>query len=104
MDLAVLVFDLSSKFPPNQNFGLVSQITKCVASVPANIAEGRARATRRDYLHFVAIANGSLMETETYLTLAVRLNYLANDEARPAFDLVTEIAKMLGALRKRLKD
>jgi four helix bundle protein len=104
MDLAVMVFKLGSRFPPNQTFGLVSQITKSVASVPANIAEGHARSTRKDYLHFVAIANGSLMETETYLMLAARLNYLAEAETKQACNLITEISKMLAVLRKRLNE
>jgi four helix bundle protein len=104
MDLAVLVFKLSARFPPNQTYTLVAQMTKSAASVPANIAEGHARASTKDYLHFLAIAKGSLMETETFLMLAVRLNYLCPGEARPAFDLIMEISKMLTVLRNRLKD
>jgi hypothetical protein len=62
----------------------------------ANIAEGYARATTKDYLHFVAIAKGSLMETGTVVMLAVRLTYLTEDQAKPAMDLITEISKLLG--------
>jgi four helix bundle protein len=102
MDLAVDVYRLAARFPRDETYRLISQITRAVTSVPANIAEGRSRATRREFANFVAIAKGSLMETETLLTLSVRLNYLTGEEAQPAFGLITEISKMLTALRMRL--
>lgn len=102
MDLTVEVYHLSAKFPASENYRLVSQLTRAAASVPANIAEGNARATKRDYANFLAIAKGSLMETETFLMLAVRLKYINQDESAPALSLVTEISKMLTVLRKRL--
>ena len=70
--------------------------------MPANIAEGHARATARDYAQFLAVAKGSLMETETFLMLSVRLGYLTDTEAAPALALITEISKMLTVLRNRL--
>lgn len=102
MDLTVEVYHLSAKFPASENYRLVSQLTRAAASVPANIAEGNARATKRDYANFLAIAKGSLMETETFLMLAVRLKYINQDKSAPALSLVTEISKMLTVLRKRL--
>jgi len=102
MDLAVEVYRLSKAFPKDEAFRLTSQVTRAVASVPANIAEGHARSTARDYAQFLSISKGSLMETETYLMLAVRLGYLTRESASPALGLVTEISKMLTSLRARL--
>jgi four helix bundle protein len=102
MDLAVEAYGLTSKFPTSETYRLVSQITRAVASVPANIAEGSARATAKDYANFVPIAKGSLMETETLLMLAIRLEYLTQEQARHSLNLVTEISKMLTSLRNRL--
>lgn len=102
MDLAVMVYGLAKGFPKTETYGLTAQMTQAVVSVPANIAEGNARGTRRDYANFLAIAKGSLMEVETYLLLAVRLEYSTDIEARPAFALITEISKMLTALRTKL--
>jgi four helix bundle protein len=104
MDLAVEIYRLAAKLPHSETYRLVSQITRAAASVPANIAEGHARATRRDFANFVAIAKGSLMETETFLMLAVRLSYLAEAEAAVALGLITENSKMLTVLRNRLKE
>ena len=102
MDLAVAVYELSRKFPSTEIYRLVAQMTKSVASVPANIAEGHSRATSRDYSNFLAIAKGSLMETETFVMLSVRLGYVGQAEAQPVLALVTEISKMLTVLRLRL--
>ena len=102
MDLAVNVYELCSSFPPDERFRLTSQITRAASSVPANIAEGHARASRKDYANFLAIVKGSLMETETFLTLAVRLQYLSSVQAAKAQQLITEISKMITAIRSKL--
>ncbi len=103
MDLSVQVYALTASFPASEAYRLTQQVTRAVASIPANIAEGHARSTPRDYGHFLAIAQGSLAETETFLMLALRLGYLTDDHAAPAFALITEIGKMLSTLRSRLR-
>ncbi len=103
MDLTVGIYTLTKRFPKEEAYRLTSQLTRAAASVPANIAEGHARGSANQYSHSLAIAKGSLMETETFLTLAVRLSYLTQDEAQPAHRLITEISKMLTALRGRLQ-
>jgi four helix bundle protein len=102
MDLVVLIYSLSNSFPEKESYRLVNQITRAASAVPANIAEGNARGTRKDYANFLAIAKGSLMETETFLMLSIRLNYITELEAHPALELITEISKMLTTLRSRL--
>lgn len=104
MDLAVFVYRLSAKFPSNEMYRLVAQMTKSAASIPANIAEGHARGTRRDYLNFLAIAKGSLMETETFVMLSIRLRYVSQEEAQHVLNLIIEISKMLTVLRSRLAE
>jgi len=102
MDLTVEIYRLSHRFPKDETYRLVSQITRAAASVPANIAEGHARFSTREYAHFLSIAKGSLMETETFLMLAIRLGYLDEEVAAFALGLITQISKMLTRLRTRL--
>lgn len=102
MDLVENVYQLASQFPSTENYRLTSQVTRSVVSVPANIAEEHARATKKDFANFIAIAKGSLMETETFLLLAIRLGYVKQLEAELTLGLITEISKMLTALRSRL--
>lgn len=102
MDLTVHVYSLTKRFPKTETYRLTDQVTRAAASVPANIAEGHARSTSKEYAHFLSIAKGSLMETETFLMLAMRLKYVSHVEAGPALDLIVQVSKMLTTLRKRL--
>jgi four helix bundle protein len=103
VDLTLLIYDLTAKFPSNEIYSLVAQMRRSASSIPANIAEGHARGTQRDYCQFLAIAKGSLMETQTFILLALRLGYVQESEAAPALALITEVSKMLTVLRARLK-
>jgi four helix bundle protein len=102
MDLVVQVYGLTGAFPPSEIYRLVAQVTRAAASVPANIAEGHARSSRKDFANFLAIARGSLMETETFLMLAIRLGYLQGGAAASTLELIVEISKMLTVLRQKL--
>ncbi len=101
-DLAVVIDQLAGQLPSCESYRLAAQMSRAAASVPANIAEGTVRATRRDYANFLAIAKGSLMEIETIVMLAVRLQYLSQEEAAGTLVLITEVTNMLTALRSRL--
>jgi four helix bundle protein len=81
MRLAVEAFRLTATFPRSEEYRMTAQITRAAASVPSNIAEGHARGTRRDYANFLAIAKGSLAETETFLLLALELQFTTTDRA-----------------------
>ncbi len=102
MDLVKMVYRLADQLPATERFGIAGQMTRSAVSVPANIAEGNARGSKREYIRFINIARGSLMETETYLDLAIELEMLPVDRVRPALELLIEIDKMLLALRSHL--
>ena len=102
MDLAQEVYRLAKLMPKAEEYRLTSQLLRAAASVPANIAEGNARGTRRDYAHFVSIARGSLAEAETFLLLAVGVKLLSEHQAAPALKLTDGLGRMLNVLRRRL--
>ncbi len=102
MDLAEEVYRLSRIMPKTEEYRLVGQLLRAVVSVPANIAEGHARKTRKDYANFIGIAKGSLAETETLLLLAVRVKLLHEQAAGTALQLTDELGRMLNVLGQRL--
>lgn len=103
MQLATMAYGLAKIIPKTEEFRLTSQLLRAAASVPANIAEGHSRGTRKDYAHFVSIARGSLAETETFLLLAVSVGLLTTEDTQAAIELCTEVSKMLTSLLNRLR-
>src|SRR5713226_889329 len=80
-DLTVGVYERTRSFPKEEIYGLTSQLRRASYSVPANIVEGSSRESKRDYLHFLYIARGSLSETQYFIHLARRLGFLSDAEA-----------------------
>jgi four helix bundle protein len=103
MHLAAESYQLAKLLPKVEEYRLTSQLLRAAASVPASIAEGHARGTRKDYAHFVSIARGSLAETETILLLLVDVELITNERVQAALALCSEIGKMLNRLLERLR-
>src|ERR1700726_2970220 len=80
-DLTVAVYERTRSFPKEEMYGLTSQLRRASYSVPANIVEGSSRESKKDYLHFLYIARGSLSETQYFIHLAHRLDYLSSADA-----------------------
>jgi four helix bundle protein len=75
MEAAREVYRLVARLPREETYGMRSQITRAVVSVPANIAEGWTRESTKEKTQFLAVAHGSLAETETLLTLCEQLGW-----------------------------
>jgi len=103
MDLLVASYELACKLPSYERYALTSQLRRAAVSVPANIAEGNGRAHRGDYVHHISIARGSLLELETYIEIASRLNYATEEELIEIRDLVDHVSRMLNRLTISLK-
>jgi len=103
VDLVVAVYELTKSFPPEEKYGLASQIQRAAVSIPANIAEGYGRSHRGDYLHHLSIARGSLAEVETHLTIVVRLGLVTPERARDVWDCAQDVGKMLTKLIQSLE-
>jgi len=93
-ELTLLVYKISKTFPRDELFGLTSQFRRAVVSVVANIVEGQARSSRKEFLQFLYISNGSLVEVEYYCELARDLDYIDQN----TYTLLNEKRIVVGSL------
>jgi four helix bundle protein len=103
VELALLIYRLSEGFPKREIYGLASQVRRAGVSVPSNIAEGYGRNSRREYLQFLSIAQGSLKEMETQTIIAKRLGYVTVSQADRVLADAEIVGKMLGNLIRSLR-
>ena len=83
---------------------MTSELRKTARSILYNIAEGHQRRSTVEYLHFLNIASGSRAELETQLLLAASLGYLSNDQSSGLLTLCDEVAKLLAAIIRTLRE
>ncbi len=102
--LAAAVYRVAKDMPRVEEYRLTSQLLRAAASVPANIAEGHARGTRKDYANFVSIARGSLAELDTLLLLAIEVGLLTRENLAPVLADGEEVGRMLNTLHARLRE
>ena len=102
MDLVEQIYRLTQSFPPDERFGLTSQLRRASVSIPSNIAEGHAREHTAEYLHHLSIAQGSLAEVQTQSEIARRLGYLSTEQAQAVEQQTIALSKQLYALRNAL--
>lgn len=103
VDFVVNVYQKTESFPKDERFGLTSQIRRAAVSIPANIAEGAARQSDKEFLYFLSNAQGSSSELETEFLIAHRLGYLSEEvylDIRAALD---SIGRMIFGLSRHLK-
>lgn len=102
MELVTEVYKVTATFPVEERFGLSSQARRAAISIPSNIAEGHGRKATGAYINHLSIAYGSLVEFETQIQIAARLDFLPSDQSISLLTETDEIGKMLTGLRKSL--
>ena len=101
--LGLEVYRVSGDFPPDERFGLISQIRRSAVSVASNIAEGFGRGSAKDYLRFLRTARGSLYEVETQLLFSVELGYVERERHAEVRRGVEEVGRLLGGLIRSIE-
>jgi len=101
--LATSLYDVTRGFPDTEKFGLTTQVRRAAVSIPANIAEGWGRGSTKEYVQFLHVARGSLLELETHLIIAHKLGYLTREQSEVAQPQIKSIGMMLNRLIAALK-
>lgn len=103
MNLAEACYRMTRSFPKEETYGMTSQIRRASSSIPANIAEGYGRKTRKEYIQFLYVAQGSLKELETHLLLAQRVELATPQIIQPILNQCDSVGKPLLALIRALE-
>jgi len=97
------VYRLTLSFPDEERYGLISQMRRAAVSVPSNIAEGQGRLARKEFIHFLSIARGSLKELETQLLIAADLGYGSRTQLDGCLLAAGNAGRLLSALIRSLR-
>lgn len=103
-EIAKDIYLYTQQFPRQETYGLVQQVRRAAISIPSNIAEGHARASRKEFLHFLSIAIGSLAEVETQIELSIDLGYLGASDMVLLNQKMNQLGRMIRALTVSLKN
>jgi four helix bundle protein len=102
IDFVVAVYRATEGFPKEEKFGLTSQLRRAAVSIPANIAEGAARKSSKEFAYFLSNSQGSASEVETELLIASRLSYMQEAKYLSLRASLDEIGRMLTGLGRHL--
>lgn len=97
-ELVQQVYVLLKEYPSEEKYALCDQIRRAVISVPANIAEGMGRTSKKEQKHFLEIAYGSLMEVQCLLDISTDLGYISKDSYNFINTLIFRVATMINKL------
>ncbi|MBI2674026.1 MAG: four helix bundle protein [Candidatus Zambryskibacteria bacterium] len=102
IELSKQVYILTEGFPKEEVYGLTSQMRRAAVSISSNIAEGKSRGTRKDFVQFLRISNGSVAELQTQIEIAKQLPKTCIFSYREMENALSEITKMLSAMIRKL--
>lgn len=103
MDIVMDIYKSTKRFPPEEKYGLISQMRRSAVSVPSNIAEGSARNSKKEFINFLYISSGSLSELDTQIEVAKRLGFLSHEQWTYLDEKLTEEDKVICGLIKHQK-
>ena len=96
------IYNTVDNFPKNEQFALISQMTRSAVSIPSNIAEGSGRSSGKEFARFLEFSLGSAYELETQLIIAEKRNYLNRIELDSLIEQLVSLQKRIGGLRKSI--
>ncbi len=99
--LVKVTYLVTQSFPKDELYGLTAQMRRAAVSIPSNLAEGAARASKKELTQFISISKGSLSELETQMIIASELGYLSQDHE--IFTHLEHVGKLLSGLYRSIK-
>ena len=104
IDVVADIYAITKKFPNDERYALCDQMQRASVSVQANMAEGLAPSSCKEFLHFLSISLGSLAELETRPSIANRLSYVTEEKTQKLLDQTNLSGKRIRSLQKSLNN
>lgn len=98
VDLTTAIYRVTVQFPKHEIYGLTQQLRRAAVSIASNIAEGKGHRSDKEFLHFLFHARGSLLEVQTQLLIATKLDYLSEQESNRLCDMAEGVGRALSGL------
>ncbi|HMF58262.1 MAG TPA: four helix bundle protein [Pyrinomonadaceae bacterium] len=102
MDLVAHVYEINKNFPKDELYGLTNQMRRAAVSIPANIAEGQGRRSKKEFQQFLGNARGSLLELDTHLELSRRFGYIELRQYSEVQTQIREVGRLINGLLRAL--
>lgn len=102
MDLVTEIYTVTNDFPHQEAYGITNQIPRAAVSIPSNIAEGAARQTKKEFMNFLHVAQGSLSELDTQIEIATRLRFMNGERRESLNERMEPVDKMITGLIRHL--
>ena len=101
-ELTLEIYQLTTSYPQEEKYGLISQMRRSAYSIPSNIVEGKSRNSQKEFRYFLSIARGSVDELSYFLLLSKDLNIITENEYLLLSDKCSHIGSMLNNLIKKI--
>lgn len=103
VDLVTLIYDVTSRYPKDENYGITNQIRRAAISIPSNLSEGAARNHSKEFIQFLHICLGSISELETQIIISENLKFLSKVDSTRIQNELTELRRMFLGLIRNIK-
>jgi len=104
MEFTLDIYQITKSFPVEKKFSLTDQLRRASVSVPSNIAEGASRNTKKEFIRYLYMAQGSLSEIDTQLEISIKLGYITQEACNKLYLKLERIGKMIVGLIKNQKN
>ena len=101
--LARRIYEITSTFPANEKYGIVSQMTRAAVSIPSNIAEGAGRNSNKEFAKFLSIAIGSIFELHTQVVICEQIGYIDSETIKELDQQIYTLQQQINTYKQRIE-
>lgn len=103
MALVTDIYRATDSFPAREIYGITNQVRRAAVAVPSDIAEGKGRISKKEYVQMLSRARGSTFEVQTQLEISRNLCFLATDAFEILESKAAEVGRLLNGLITKLR-